>query len=268
MRNLGKFYYKDYFEGLDFSYLTSGENAPDSIVKEIKKRNAVLCTQDYKSFDSPIKKNSQVNAKFQLKIAYPGLVTGIGINHEAKIEGEFKLGVHFDYTYGMPVVYGSSVKGVLRSAFEDGNVDDDLVKSANSNWKKKERIEEDKLIPSWIGKSENFKKIIDDVFEGKGKSIYNRDIFFDAVIVRADKKGRILCSDSITPHGENPLKNPTPLTFLKIAPGCTMEFRFKLVDSEIDGEKFTADQKKALFEEIIQTVGIGAKTNVGYGQFQ
>ena len=256
MRNLGKFYYKDYFEGLDFSYLTSGENAPDSIVKEIKKRNAVLCTQDYKSFDSPIKKNSQVNAKFQLKIAYPGLVTGIGINHEAKIEGEFKLGVHFDYTWGMPVVYGSSVKGVLRAYFEDF-------------------YQEDQAKP-------RSKDLFDDIFEGRDvakehqlkdckkyyKSIYNRDIFFDAVIVRADKKGRILCSDSITPHGDNPLKNPTPLTFLKIAPGCTMEFRFKLVDSEIDGEKFTADQKKALFEEIIQTVGIGAKTNVGYGQFQ
>lgn len=256
MRNLGKFYYKDYFEGLDFSYLTSGENAPDSIVKEIKKRNAVLCTQDYKSFDSPIKKNSQVNAKFQLKIAYPGLVTGIGINHEAKIEGEFKLGVHFDYTWGMPVVYGSSVKGVLRAYFEDF-------------------YQEDQAKP-------RSKDLFDDIFEGRDvakehqlkdskkyyKSIYNRDIFFDAVIVRADKKGRILCSDSITPHGDNPLKNPTPLTFLKIAPGCSMEFRFKLVDSEIDGEKFTADQKKALFEEIIQTVGIGAKTNVGYGQFQ
>lgn len=256
MRNLGKFYYKDYFEGLDFSYLTSGENAPDSIVKEIKKRNAVLCAQDYKSFDSPIKKNSQVNAKFQLTIAYPGLVTGIGINHEAKIEGEFKLGVHFDYTWGMPVVYGSSVKGVLRAYFEDF-------------------YQEDQAKP-------RSKDLFDDIFEGRDvakehqlkdskkyyKSIYNRDIFFDAVIVRADKKGRILCSDSITPHGENPLKNPTPLTFLKIAPGCTMEFRFKLVDSEIDGKKFTADQKKDIFEEIIKTIGIGAKTNVGYGQFQ
>ena len=147
-------------------------------------------------FDSPIKKNSQVNAKFQLKIAYPGLVTGIGINHEAKIEGEFKLGVHFDYTWGMPVVYGSSVKGVLRSAFEDGYVDKELVESANNKWKEEERIADSMLIPKWIGNPENLKKMIDDVFEGKGKSIYNRDIFFDAVIVRADKKGRILCSDS------------------------------------------------------------------------
>ena len=196
------------------------------------------------------------------------MVTGIGINHEAKIEGEFKLGVHFDYTWGMPVVYGSSVKGVLRSAFKDEYVDKKLVESANNKWKEKEKIADSMLIPQWIGEADNFKKIIDDVFEGKGKSIYNRDIFFDAVIVKADKKGRILCSDSITPHGDNPLKNPTPLTFLKIAPGCTMEFRFKLVDSNIDGKVFTAAQKTALFEEIIKTVGIGAKTNVGYGQFQ
>ena len=88
------------------------------------------------------------------------------------------------------------------------------------------------------------------------------------MVTKADKKGRILCSDSITPHGDNPLKNPTPLTFLKIAPGSTMEFRFKLVDSEITEKIFTAAQKKALFEEILKTVGIGAKTNVGYGQFK
>ena len=256
MRNLGKFYYKDYFEGLDFSYLTSQENAPDSIVQEIKRRNAVLCAQDYQNFDTPIKNHSQVNAEFQLKIAYPGLVTGVGINHEAKIEGEFKLGVHFDYTWGMPVVYGSSVKGVLRAYFEDFYQEDQAKPKA--------------------------KDLFNDIFEGRDvakehqlkdnkkyyKSIYNRDIFFDAVVTKADKKGRILCSDSITPHGDNPLKNPTPLTFLKIAPGSTMEFRFKLVDSEIAGKVFTAAQKKALFEEILKTVGIGAKTNVGYGQFK
>jgi CRISPR/Cas system CMR subunit Cmr6 (Cas7 group RAMP superfamily) len=40
------------------------------------------------------------------------------------------------------------------------------------------------------------------------------------------------------------------------------------VDSKIDGNDFTAEHKKALFEEILKTVGVGAKTNVGYGQFQ
>ena len=104
------------------------------------------------------------------------------------------------------------------------------------------------------------------------ESIYKRDIFFGAVIVKADKKGRILASDSITPHGgenhDNPLLNPKPITFMKIASGCTMEFRFKLMPSDINGKTFTAAQKKTLFEEILKTVGVGAKTNVGYGQLK
>ena len=272
MKNLHQYYHKDYFKDIDFNYLLLEEKIEKEqnkhkkeVLKEqlkrikndneskIKVRNNKLCNTPPSTIYSVVTEQAY---SISLKIAYPGLVTGIGINHEAKIEGEFKLGVHFDYTWGMPVVYGSSVKGVLRAYFEDF-------------------YQEDQAKP-------RSKDLFDDIFEGRDvakehqlkdnkkyyKSIYNRDIFFDAVIVRADKKGRILCSDSITPHGDNPLKNPTPLTFLKIAPGCSMEFRFKLVDSEIDGKKFTADQKKALFEEIIKTIGIGAKTNVGYGQFQ
>lgn len=245
MRNLHQFYYRKYFEDINFEFLSQGKKeAPDSEKIKIKEKNRDLtCSGLLQTIDrNPLVKDHY----FELKISYPGLVTGVGINHEAKIEGEFKLGVHFDYTYGMPVVYGSSVKGVLRAWFKE-----------------------------FYNPTENQPSVedaFDDIFEGKtkgaAKSIYNRDIFFDAVITKADSKGRILCSDSITPHGANPLRNPTPITFLKIAPGCTMEFRFKLVDSEIDGKKFTADQKKALFEEIIKTVGVGAKTNVGYGQFE
>lgn len=243
MKNLHKAYYRDYFDNIDFGYLLGSGHEPKI---EIKERN--------RSFTSDgllheIARNPNVNKHFELKISYPGLVTGVGINHEAKIEGEFKLGVHFDYTYGMPVVYGSSVKGVLSFWFKEFFL---------------ERNPEDEKLAD---------NLLKDIFEGGNKSIYNRDIFFDAVITKADSKGRILCSDSITPHGANPLKNPVPITFLKIAPGCTMEFRFKLVDSIIKDangieQKFTADQKKALFEEIIKTVGVGAKTNVGYGQFE
>lgn len=266
MKNLHKAYYKDYFDGVNFNYLLGNENASSETVSQIIRKNSAFTSEHLLH---KIASNPQVNSTFESKITYPGLVTGVGINHEAKIEGEFKLGVHFDYTYGMPVVYGSSVKGVLRHAFEDGYVDAQMIKDANNHWKEKNKSVQDKdLIPSWVGESANFKSIVADIFEGGGKSIYNRDIFFDAVITEADSKRRILCSDSITPHGANPLKNPTPITFLKIAPGCTMEFRFKLVDSEIDGKKFTADQKRAMFEEIIKTVGVGAKTNVGYGQFE
>lgn len=258
MRNLHKAYYRDYFDNLNFGYLLGVGQEPKTEIRE--KNRDLTCS----GLLQPIDRNPLVkNHHFESKISYPGLVTGVGINHEAKIEGEFKLGVHFDYTYGMPVVYGSSVKGVLRSSFilreEHGRILEYepyfLKQITGRDWSQDEL----KLL---------FESIFEGKEGGKTKSIYNRDIFFDAVITKADSKGRILCSDSITPHGANPLKNPTPITFLKIAPGCTMEFRFKLVDSEIDGKKFTADQKKALFEEIIKTVGVGAKTNVGYGQFE
>lgn len=233
MRNLHQAYYKDYFKNLDFGYLLNNGEGPKA---DIKRRNADLTATNLLH---KIPTNSLVNQTFELKIAYPGLVTGVGINHEAKIEGEFKLGVHFDWTYGMPVVYGSSVKGVLRACFMD--------------------FYPDKAQPS-------AKDVFNDIFEGGKKSIYDRDIFFDAVITHTDPKGRILCSDSITPHGDNPLKNPIPITFLKIAPGCKLEFRFKLVDTRIGDDVFKKEDKLELFKKILTTVGIGAKTNVGYGQ--
>ena len=55
---------------------------------------------------------------------------------------------------------------------------------------------------------------------------------------------------------------------LKIAPGCTIEFRFRLHDSVVGGNTFTANAKLDLFKKILGTVGIGAKTNVGYGQLK
>lgn len=243
MRNLHKAYYKDYFKNLNFGYLLNNGDEPKT---EIKRRNEGLTAPNllYK-----LPKISLANQDFELEVVYPGLVTGIGINHEAKIEGEFKLGVHFDWTYGMPVIYGSSVKGVLKSYFKE-------FYTPNENQPDKEDVE----------------TVVKDIFEGEGKSIYNRDVFFDAVIVETDKKNRILCSDSITPHGNNPLKNPVPITFLKIASGCKLEFRFKLVDTVIvkDGRTLTltAAQKLDIFKEILTTVGIGAKTNVGYGQLK
>ena len=220
------------------------------------------------------------NNRFELEVSYPGLVTGIGIDHEVKIEGEFKLGVHFDWTYGMPVIYGSTVKGLLRSSFiakeEKGKVveyDDYFLKNViNRSWKKHEieALMNDIFYGKTIKKEEGKDGSV--TYKEVNKSIYNRDIFFDAVIVKPDKKGRILCSDSITPHDDNPLKNPTPHTFLKIAPGCKLQFRFKLVPTVINnGETeltLSITDKLELFKFILTTVGIGAKTNVGYGQLK
>lgn len=267
MKNLHKLFYKDYFKDIDFSFLFQRDKSQKEIIEKnnIKKLNKI---NDYlvnktginwrNKEDLRIIPNPAGNAvhNINLEIQYPGLVTGVGITHEAGIEGELKLGVHFDYTYGMPVVYGSSVKGVLRSACTDKA-----------------------YIKEILGKDIDTEILIKDIFEGKtcinpevddknkriykNRSIYQRDIFFDGVIIKPDSKGRFLTTDSITPH-KDPLKNPIPITFMKIASGSIMQFRFKLVDYTI----LKIDEKLILFTSILRDFGVGAKTNVGYGQLE
>lgn len=231
--NLKKFYYKDYFKDICFekdSYKSDKVN-----VDTLKNNNKKLCEQPLVHIPCP----QPVNKKIKLKVEYPGLVTGIGIGHEANVAGEFKLGMHFDHTYGMPVIYGSSVKGVLRYYLKEV-IDDNTY-------------------------GINVKDIETAIFEGEGLAFYERDVFFDAVIIKPNQSGKILAPDSITPH-KDALRNPIPLTFVKIAPGCTLEFRFRLTDSLIGNKMLPAEKKLEIFKEILTTFGIGAKTNVGYGQ--
>lgn len=252
--NIGNFYNKKYFTECFklptlVRYLLDERGVSEQEIKEIKGKvkesNHRLLSADLPLVISNPFEGSEHYHSFRLKVLYPGLVTGVGLNHEVSLEGEFKLGMHFDYTTGIPIIYGSSVKGVLRSYFID---------YCNE-------IEKGKLLNT--------------IFEGMNidglstVSMNERDVFFDAVIVKGNKDGKILCSDSITPHDENPLRNPIPITFMKIASGCEIEFRFLLKDTKKGDEViFSAKQKKDLFKQILLEVGIGAKTNVGYGQFE
>lgn len=260
--NIGWMYYKDYFnpKSIDFHFVLEKEN------KDLKKENADTIKRKNEQIINeapliPINDELGVEGqKIELKVNYPGLITGVGITHEAGVEGEFKLGVHFDYTFGCPVIHGSSVKGLIRSVFP-GNQD---------------RYEKSKLIfltkilsdiTQTTIEEAKIKQIENEIFEGKtsdkkSKSIYQRDIFYDAIVVGKDKNNRFLESDSITPH-RNPLKNPVPLPFLKISAGSTMRFRFDLKKGEI----LNAGQKKDFIKTVLLSLGIGAKTNVGYGQF-
>lgn len=253
MRNLHKLYYKDYYSGVDFAELDSDES------KNAIERSNELLTR-------PLPGNYLLDAgnhlgddiySFDLEVLYPGLITGIGIQHQTSVEGEFKLGLHFDYTTGLPVVYGSSVKGVLKFYFKD----------CLSERAKKGELDSDRLI--------------DDIFEGKHysdkektKSVYDRDVFFDAIISSPNKDRQILASDTIAPHGgeshDNPLVNPTPISFIKIASGVSLKFRFRLVDTKDDkgNTVFSKYDKCISFIDILTAFGIGAKTNVGYGQLK
>ena len=74
----------------------------------------LILKQKADTYDFPILGNEEHS--FELTTTYPGLVLGTGYSHETGTEGEFKLGFYFDWTTGLPVIPGSSVKGILRAA--------------------------------------------------------------------------------------------------------------------------------------------------------
>ena len=119
------------------------------------------------------------------------------------------------------------------------------------------------------------KKEDNEVLVWSNLDIYNRDIFHDAYISvtthhSLNKSSKpFLADDYITPHinRKNPamsqFTNPIPLMFLKILPKVTFQFQFDFRDGII-----TREAKENICIKILKDLGIGAKTNVGYGQFE
>ena len=106
--NTGWLYYKKYYDG---SVVTK---------QAMQGVNNSICNTPLLDIPSAIS-NSKV---LHFTTTYPGMVMGTGYTHEQKkgtseelSKEAFKIGFFFDYTSGMPIIPGSSVKGLLRSAF-------------------------------------------------------------------------------------------------------------------------------------------------------
>lgn len=190
---------------------------------------------------------------FALRTTYPGLIIGSGYNHptgekDSDNASDFQLGFYFDHTTGMPIIPGSTVKGVLKSVFpkkcEPGEVKSEKIKYINQTLHKDEFINES-----------NWETLFD-----------KEDVFFDAYISGIPfDSDKIFAEDYVTPHKDQ-FKDPVPIRFLKIAPGIVFCFQFKLNDSCIENtQKITKKEKLDLFKQILLDFGIGAKRNVGYG---
>jgi CRISPR-associated protein Cmr6 len=241
--NLGWMFYKDYFKDLNYDNFSSQENK-NRINMKI---NTLLNINP--ELESNEDEKLLGNLHLKATTTYPGLLIGSGNMHELPdIEGQLILGFHFDYTTGLPVIQGSSIKGVLRSAFK-------CDKEFKYNGYIKEVLKE-------VSKKEfddmDIKKIEDDIFK-------NRDIFFDAVVIR--KGGTLLSDDYLAPHKDkngnyNELVEPTPLRFLKVSPNVTFRFDFEVRDGILSKK-----EKENLFIKLLEDLGVGAKTNVGYGKF-
>lgn len=225
--------------------------------------------KNYFAFDVNIK-------EFELTTIYPGLLLGAGYSHPAlkdvkkndrDEESDFQLGFFFDHTTGLPVIPGSSVKGVLKSVFPKTNfkyrgekleyirdlTSKILIESSDQN-KDSSFITED----NW-----------EEIFFGSVKA-KRKHIFYDAYVSKLPDKNRLFEEDYITPHTKGIFKNPIPIRFLKVGPGVTFTFQFRLFDyKDINGNVLiSADDIKEIFRRILIDFGVGAKRNVGYGQFE
>lgn len=329
MKNLKQFFYREYFRDIDLSKVETPNVAglPERDAERLKKAatdqkseitkkneplfksaNQILTSYTFQKLEDSnnvldfSEQSKLATEKIVLETIYPGLFTGSGYTHETGNVGELKLGFFFDHTTGLPILPGSSVKGVLRSVFPrfegdpTDNLNPDLRKAkllqknkakfvaqlfkipADDEAKLFEKIHQLELA---IFEGVDFQKTKTARAEAKTKNqpdlggivcllpMSQHDIFLEAFISRGGKNGHIIGTDAITPHGDNPLKNPIPLPFLKVLPEVEFTFQFLLKKSVlVDGSEVAVAQKVAAFEEILTTFGAGAKTNVGYGQFK
>lgn len=269
--NIGWLFYRDYYRGIE-------SMADKDKKKELVERNNIITSSEFKSFNKSNESFNKSNEKnsdtlkkngfscVEMEVLPPGLLIGSGISHGIPGAEDFQLGFQFDYTTGLPVIPGSSVKGVLRSMFPmKGETEKtDYIKS---------------LLPGW--NDDEIKKLGEILFNHEDLATSASPVFFDAIVCRGvDKKqqdrnnvpnnqnevkGYILGSDYITPHGENPLKSPKPIQFMKVLPGVRFKFYFKL-PKKLQG--LTSSDLRSLFIKILEDVGVGAKTNVGYGHLK
>lgn len=315
--NTGLLFNKHYYQGIEFD--GGDKNRKDKYQeaneKLFRKRNKLVMDAKFDStllrpLNSLTTIQQSAFASFDLVTTYPGLMIGTGYAHGSGLQGEFKTGFFFDHTTGLPVIPGSSVKGVLRSMFPGMYLE--KAEKCKKEGKRKEGKDEDEIeteIKFWKNKASNRKAFIEglladigipvsddpdfviklenEIFEGMYGStadrtdskchfsMKDRDIFFDAVITKGD--GTLIFNDEfITPH-KNPLQNPIPLQLLKIRPNVTFTFQFKLGESYSVDENdisvsrprlLTADQRLELFRQLLLVLGVGAKTNTGFGQFK
>lgn len=294
--NPGLLYYRHYYEDIVFSAGPKNTKLEDANRKVFERHNRRLTDTRFSPQLLPALQGADVH-HFALTTTYPGLLIGTGYTHGSGQLGEFKTGFYFDHTTGLPVIPGSSVKGLLRSAFpglyreKAGECKSDPEEARFWN---KLAANREKFLRALLKAldydadgSTDIRQLEGEIFEGllPGREnrekdehhfpMRHRDIFFDAV-VSGSRDGLIFADDYITPH-RNPLKNPVPIQLLKVRPGVAFTFQFRLPEAyELPAGKqterrsrlLTPGQRLNLFRQILLFLGAGAKTNTGYGHFE
>lgn len=263
-KNMNYCFNVEYYKDLKYIYYI-GQRGHDTEKEEdegtLKDRDIYIenfdfcsCPTVYRLFKEP---NENNRMSFELYTAYPGVLIGTGNPHEISMENAIKCGFSFDYVTGLPYIPGSSIKGMLRSYFpKEGSADEN---------EKREYIKEVLNSCGITFQTENKEKIKTVIANLKKDLFEGEDAFFDAFpVVLPNQKIKLLAREFITPHKEK-FKNPKPINLIKIRPGVKIRFMFILNDFNFENCCISANQKLALLKRIILDMGVGAKTNVGFG---
>ncbi len=279
-------FYKKYYDGVDWSKKSDDkDNSNHFAERNLELTNSTLPEREE---ELPFGYTMPEEHCIDLETTYPGVLLGSGITHGSGLLGEIKLGFFVDYTTGLPVIPGSSVKGVLRFAFPLGfkhaaKKEKDSKKKAalleKAGWVTEYlQAELNEITPdqSWDAPAiEAFETWLFGSYETGMKvgPMSGRTIFHDALPISAARvkinevyTSQYLATDFITPHKE-PLKNPIPIQFLKVLPGVVFRFQFHFEPYKKGGQEvLSVENIRGLFKAILLDMGVGAKTNVGYGQ--
>ena len=189
----------------------------------------------------------------ELDTQYPGMYIGLGYAHGLPGKNaDIKNGFFFDHTSGLPIIPASSVKGKLRSVFEE--LPEYVLYL----------LEEQQADCFGELDQNTVKTLLNELFEcvddhGEPLPMKQRTVFFDAYPVKCTNG--LLGFDSITPHDKKGLKEPNPIKMLKVKGGVRWRFSFRFAKMQPEREQALMD----LFQRLLMDWGIGAKTNVGYG---
>lgn len=277
--NVGWLYYREYYRDyavnrgkvVKYPGRRGGRDIEETMNKHeylLKyRRNPFLLSS---KLDGMLKANRQLSgdltkagfASLAFRTLYPGMIIGLGLSHGTPVDGDLKCGFQFDYATGLPIIPGSSVKGVLRSVFPDPDIKDPNERNMQKARYIARLLREQKIELNERNMFPTVQQLAKQIFEHDEAKRYGMDVFMDAILT-GPSTGEFLADDYLTPHDK--YKDPVPIQFLKVLPGIEFTFFFKLTAFKI-GEKEV--DKLDLFRRILEDVGIGAKTNVGYGHLE
>lgn len=254
--NIAWLYYRKYY------HIGTSQNE----VEHIEKQNEYLLSLNLGDYEAAIQQlNANLkrgaNLDYSAATSGRGFLTGIGIQHEMNITGEFKMGMSFDHSSGLPFITGSSLKGAFKAVFDHT---DYLIAI----------LEEEELELVGGNTPAALKALKTFLFEEK--PLKGRPCQFigaclsplDSINIAAYRDRKIFRRDVITPHGKTVTKKPIPLPFMTINRKLYFHF-YCLIDDQKSLVHFKGGNEdlKKLFVACSKYEGFGAKKNYDFGRF-